>query len=58
MAKQEEINFGKNERFNTSMIPGKFARMMRTCKIWQFMRFVILNIKMIIVVRKYPSYLR
>ena len=52
MAKTEEINFGKNERFNTSMIPGKFARAMRTCKIWQFIRFVIINLKMIIVVRK------
>ena len=52
MAKTEEINFGKNERFNTSMIPGRFARAMRTNKIWQFIRFVIINIKMIIVVRK------
>jgi len=52
MAREEEVNFGLNDRFNTSMIPGRFARMMRTCKIWQFIRFVIINIKMIIVVRK------
>ena len=50
--KQEEINFGKNREFNLTMIPGKFARFLRTCAIWQFVRFVVLNIKMIIVVRK------
>ncbi|UFS62015.1 hypothetical protein WCX49_10275 [Sulfurimonas sp. HSL-1656] len=50
--RQEEVNFALNDKFNTSMIPGRFARMMRTCKIWQFIRFVIINIKMIIVVRK------
>lgn len=52
MAKQEEVNFALNDDFNTSMIPGRGARMLRTCKIWQFIRFVIINIKMIIVVRK------
>ncbi len=50
--KQEEVNFALNDQFNQSMIPGRFARAMRTCKIWQFIRFMILNIKMIIVVRK------
>ncbi|MDD4855602.1 hypothetical protein [Sulfuricurvum sp.] len=50
--KPEEFNFAKNDKFNNAMIPGKFARAMRTCKIWQFIRFVIINIKMIIVVGK------
>jgi hypothetical protein len=50
--KHEEVNFALNDQFNQSMIPGRFARAMRTCKIWQFIRFVIINIKMIIVVRK------
>ena len=50
--KSEEFNFAKNDQFNNSMIPGKFARALRTCKIWQFIRFVIINIKMIIVVSK------
>jgi len=50
--KHEEINFGKNEAFNLTMIPGKFTKKMRTCVIWQFFRFVILNLKMLIVVRK------
>ena len=52
MAKHEEVNFALNDKFNTSMIPGRFARAMRTCKIYQFIRFVIINIKMIIVVSK------
>jgi hypothetical protein len=50
--KPEEFNFARNEKFNLSMIPGSTARFMRTCKIWQFIRFVIINIKMIIVVGK------
>ncbi len=50
--KPEEFNFARNEKFNLSMIPGSTARFLRTCKIWQFIRFVIINIKMIIVVGK------
>ncbi len=50
--KPEEFNFAKNDKFNNAMIPGKFARSMRTCKIWQFIRFVIINLKMIVVVSK------
>ncbi|WP_428737069.1 hypothetical protein [Sulfurimonas sp.] len=50
--KKEEVNFGKSRDFNLTMIPGKFARAMRTCVIWQFIRFVAINIKMIIVVGK------
>ncbi|MBD3799648.1 hypothetical protein [Sulfuricurvum sp.] len=52
MAKPEELNFAKNDQFNTAMIPGKTARFMRTCKIWQFIRFVIINLKMLMVVSK------
>ena len=50
--KNEEVNFGKSDQFNLTMIPGKFAKAMRTCVIWQFIRFVAINIKMIIVVGK------
>ena len=50
--KPEEINFGKNDDFNRTMIPGKFARAMRTCKIWQFFRFLVINFKMLVVVSK------
>jgi len=50
--KHEEVNFGKNEHFSLTMIPGAFARKMRTCVIWQFIRFLAINVKMIVVVRK------
>jgi len=50
-AKEEELNFTK-EQFNLTMIPGKFARFLRNCVIYQFIRFLIINLKMIIVVRK------
>ena len=50
--KQEEVNFGKSEQFNLTMIPGSFAKRMRTCLIWQFFRFTVINIKMLIVVSK------
>ena len=50
--KKEELNFAKNEDFNLTMIPGKFAKGMRTCKIWQLFRFVVINIKMLVVVSK------
>ncbi|MFK5936826.1 MAG: hypothetical protein QM497_00370 [Sulfurimonas sp.] len=49
--KQEEVNF-EDEQFTLTMIPGKFAKSMRTCLIWQAFRFAVLNIKMIIVVQK------
>ncbi len=49
---EEEANFQKNDAFSLTMIPGAFARKMRTCLIWQFIRFVVINIKMIIVVGK------
>jgi hypothetical protein len=49
--KQEEVNF-EDEQFALTMIPGKFAKSMRTCLIWQAFRFAVLNVKMIIVVQK------
>ena len=50
--KEDEVNFGKNAKFNTSMIPGRGARFLRTCKIWQFIRFIAINMKMLVVVSK------
>jgi hypothetical protein len=50
--KKEELNFEKTEQFTLTMIPGAFARKLRTCVIFQFIRFVIINIKMIVVVQK------
>jgi hypothetical protein len=49
--KIEEKNFEK-EQFKLTMIPGKTAVRMRTCVIWQFIRFVIINLKMLVVVQK------
>jgi len=36
----------------TVMIPTEFVKFMRTCVIWQFIRFIIINFKMIMVVLK------
>ncbi len=36
----------------TTMVPTKFVTFFRTCVIWQFIRFVSINIKMLIVVSK------
>ena len=36
----------------TTMVPTNFVKFFRTCLIWQFIRFVMINIKMLIVVRK------
>ncbi|MCF6207757.1 MAG: hypothetical protein L3J47_12855 [Sulfurovum sp.] len=36
----------------TTMVPTGFVKFMRTCLIWQFIRFIVINIKMIIVVQK------
>jgi hypothetical protein len=52
MMKKEELNFEKTEQFTLTMIPGSFARSMRTCLIWQFVRFLVINVKMLVVVSK------
>ncbi len=49
---EEELNFQRDFKSALTMVPGKFAKSMRTCVIWQFIRFLIINIKMIIVVSK------
>ena len=50
--KNEEMNFAKNEAFHLTMMPGKFAKGMRTNVIWQFLRFCVINLKMLVVVSK------
>jgi len=47
-----EKNIKPYEPSFTTMVPTSFVRYMRTCIIWQFIRFVIINIKMLAVVRK------
>jgi len=36
----------------TTMIPTNFVRFMRTCVIWQIVRFIVINLKMLTVVKK------
>jgi len=50
--KKDEVNFAKEEQFNLTMIPGGFARKMRTCIIFQAFRFAVINVKMLVVVSK------
>ena len=50
--KKEEVNFSTHDNFKLTMIPGKFAKAMRTCLIFQAFRFVIINLKMLVVVSK------
>jgi hypothetical protein len=50
--KKEELNFAKSQAFNLTMMPGKFAKSLRTCAIWQFIRFCAINLKMLVVVSK------
>ena len=50
--RKEEKNFARNEQSSLTMLPGAVARAMRTNIIWQFIRFTIINIKMLVVVSK------
>ncbi len=50
--KKEESNIKAYEQNYTTMVPGSFAKRMRTCVIWQFIRFIIINLKMLVVVSK------
>lgn len=48
---QESITPYDDKTFNT-MVPGPFIKFMRTCKIWQLIRFIVINLKMLKVVAK------
>ncbi len=50
--KKEEANIKAYEQNYTTMVPGSFAKKMRTCVIWQLIRFIIINLKMLVVVSK------
>ena len=47
-----EQNVKAYEKSFETMVPTPFVKFMRTCLIWQFIRFIAINIKMIIVVQK------
>jgi hypothetical protein len=52
MALKDEKNFDRFGQNYGTMIPGSFAKRMRTCVVWQFIRFLMINLKMIKVVSK------
>jgi len=50
--KKEEANIRAYSQNFTTMTPGPFAKKMRTCVIFQIIRFIIINLKMLVVVSK------
>jgi hypothetical protein len=47
-----EKNVRPYEKSFETMVPTPFVKFMRTCLIWQFIRFLVINVKMILVVMK------
>ena len=47
-----EKNIKAYEPSFETMVPTPFVKFMRTCLIWQFIRFIVINIKMLLVVQK------
>ncbi|MCK5110038.1 MAG: hypothetical protein KAQ94_00865 [Arcobacteraceae bacterium] len=52
MALEEEKHIKAYSQNFTTMTPGSFQKKLRTNVIWQFIRFVIINLKMLVVVSK------
>jgi len=52
MALQDEKNIKAYSQNFTTMTPGSFQKKLRTCVIFQAVRFIFINIKMIVVVGK------
>ncbi len=52
MALKEERNIRAYTQNFGTMTPGAFQKKLRTCVIFQFIRFIVINIKMLIVVGK------
>jgi len=52
MALKDEKNFDRNGQNYGTMIPGGKAKFFRTCVIWQGIRFIMINLKMLKVVSK------
>jgi hypothetical protein len=47
-----EKNIRPYEPSFEAMVPTPFVKFMRTCILWQIIRFIVINIKMLIVVQK------
>ena len=52
MALNDEKNIRAYTQNFGTMTPGSFQKKLRTCVIFQFIRFMVINIKMLIVVGK------
>ncbi len=52
MALEEEKHIKAYSQNFTTMTPGSCQKKLRTNVIWQFIRFVIINLKMLVVVSK------
>jgi hypothetical protein len=49
---EETKNIRPYEQSFNTMTPSRWVKFLRKCVIWQFIRFVIINVKMLIVVSK------
>ena len=52
MALKEEKHIKAYSQNFGTMTPGAFQKKLRTCVIFQFIRFLVINVKMLIVVGK------
>jgi len=52
MALEEEKHIRAYSQNFTTMTPGSFQKRLRTNVIFQFIRFIIINLKMLVVVSK------
>lgn len=52
MALKDEKNIEAYSQNFGTMTPGSFQKKLRTCVIFQFIRFMVINVKMLIVVAK------
>ena len=52
MALKDEKHIKAYSQNFTTMTPGAFQKRLRTCVLFQIVRFIVINIKMLIVVSK------
>ena len=52
MAHSIEKNIKAYEKSFMTTVPTPFVKFIRTCVLWQFVRFIVINIKMLLVVQK------
>lgn len=50
--KQIEEHVKPYDQNFTTMVPTGIVKFLRTCVLWQLIRFAVINVKMLIVVRK------